>query len=255
MHSYLTEATLEVEAEDFTFCLDYWIDLWNEGKRVELLLEGRSIQQTLLTIRSSIQQEFKLVPSFSKLMLQGKTKATIHLTTENNNGWVSLPGNLVYAENADSHAVFKSLRSKHPPSQPCAIDTIGSPRFPSPTVQLVIFEGLNVQCIWSAALQTTGACGPSPTDAHCWRRLCCSFKTSSNDLWHSLVLVAKKLCLTSVNPVRLSAFLACCLIPLSKLSSQSFHWTKINLTLLYVLFWFTCADIIQLPAFVVCAFI
>ena len=43
-----------------------------------------------------------------------------------------------------------------------------------------------------------------------------SFKRASNDLCNALAAVARRLCTTLVHPDGLSAFVACCLIPLNK---------------------------------------
>ena len=51
---------------------------------------------------------------------------------------------------------------------------------------------------------------------HCWRRLCTSFKSASDDLCHSLALLARRLCVSFVDPKGLSSLLACCLIALDK---------------------------------------
>ena len=61
-----------------------------------------------------------------------------------------------------------------------------------------------------------GAVGPSRIGAHCWRRLCTSFKSASDDLCHSLALLARRLCVSSLDPKGLSSLLACRLIALDK---------------------------------------
>ena len=80
----------------------------------------------------------------------------------------------------------------------------------------VIYDRIDASWIRSAALNTKGAAGPSGLDAHCWRRLCTSFHSTSQDLCHSLALLAKRLCTSFVDPKGLSAFLACQLIALDK---------------------------------------
>ena len=66
------------------------------------------------------------------------------------------------------------------------------------------------------AAGTKGAAGPSGVDAFCWRRLCTSFRQASDDLCASLALVARRLCTDMVDPVGLTAFVACRLIALDK---------------------------------------
>ena len=54
----------------------------------------------------------------------------------------------------------------------------------------VVFDCIDAAKIRAAALRTTGAAGPSGIDARGWRRLCTSFKSASNDLCHSMALMA-----------------------------------------------------------------
>ena len=79
-----------------------------------------------------------------------------------------------------------------------------------------MFDEIDATEIRSAALRTTGAVGPSGIDAHCWRWLCTSFKSASQDLCHSLALLARRICSTFVDPKGLAAFLAFHLIALDK---------------------------------------
>ena len=53
-------------------------------------------------------------------------------------------------------------------------------------------------------------------DAHCWRRLCTSFKSASDDLCYSLALLARRLYTSFVDPKGLSSLLACRLITFDK---------------------------------------
>ena len=86
------------------------------------------------------------------------------------------------------------------------------PPLPSP----VMFECIDAEMIRHGAKDTTGAAGPSGLDAHGWRRICCTFKEASNDLCHSLALVARRLCTQVVNHSALAPLLACRLIALDK---------------------------------------
>ena len=54
----------------------------------------------------------------------------------------------------------------------------------------ILFENLNAKASQKAALKTNGAAGLSGLDAHSWRRLCSSFK-SSNDLCTALACVGR----------------------------------------------------------------
>ena len=66
------------------------------------------------------------------------------------------------------------------------------------------------------ALKTDGTAGPSGLDAAAWKRLCTSFKTASTDLCDALASTARKLCSRCVDPIGISAFVACRLIALDK---------------------------------------
>ena len=74
------------------------------------------------------------------------------------------------------------LRSKHPPAQPVLPSTLIEGNADPPEVHPVVFDQITAACIRRAALRTKGAVGPFGMDAHCWRRLCTSFKTASHDL-------------------------------------------------------------------------
>ena len=198
------------------------LKLWKDGKIDELLFEGRSIQQRLHianrshTAKRSPDKDSCLACSFAKLMIQGKTKDAICLITENNRGRILLPDDVLSPGTPDSPTVLEALKSKHPPAQPRVDDAVSSLGSDPPAVHPIIYEGIDAHLIRRAALHTTGAGGPLGTDAHCWRRLCSAFKRSSDDLWHSLSLLARKLCSVYVDPNGLSPFLACRLVALDK---------------------------------------
>jgi len=80
----------------------------------------------------------------------------------------------------------------------------------------VVFDCLDAAKIRSAALRTSGAAGPSRIDAKGCRQLCTAFKAVSLDLCHSLVLLARRLSTSYVDPKGLAPFLACRLIALDK---------------------------------------
>ena len=101
------------------------------------------------------------------------------------------------------------LKSKHPPARPATVDTLPLDHQEPPRVHPVIYDRIDAGWIYSAALNTKGAAGPSGLDAHCWRCLSTSFHCASRDLCHSLALLARRLCTSFVDPKGLSAFLAC----------------------------------------------
>ena len=80
----------------------------------------------------------------------------------------------------------------------------------------LLFESLNGSVIRSAAMRTRGAVGPSGMDAHGWRKMCTSFKSSSIDLCNALAATARRMCTTLVDPKSIAALLSCQLLALDK---------------------------------------
>ena len=78
-----------------------------------------------------------------------------------------------------------------------------------------IFDQLNGDLIRRVVLQSSGAAGPSGIDAYGWRRLCISFSSSPN-LCYALARVARRLCISYVDPSCISALVASRLIALDK---------------------------------------
>ena len=72
--------------------------------------------------------------------------------------------------------------------------------------------------IYNCSKKTPGAAGPSGADADVWKRILCSkqFKTQPAELCDAVAELARKLCVTEVNPTYLGAFVAGRLIPLDK---------------------------------------
>ena len=107
------------------------------------------------------------------------------------------------------------LLSKHPSGQPVSANALYDTTTEPPIVHPVVFEAIDATAIKRAALHTDGAAGPSGIDARGWRRLCASFQSTSDDLCHSLALLARRLCTEFVSP-GLMALVACRLIALDK---------------------------------------
>ena len=107
-------------------------------------------------------------------------------------------------------------REHTPPTHLCAADSFLHLDMNPPMVHPAVYDDIDADLIWVAALHTFGAGGPSGTDATCWQRLCTSFKMPSNELCHAIFLVAKKLCTSFADPISLSPLLACRLATLRK---------------------------------------
>ena len=81
-----------------------------------------------------------------------------------------------------------------------------------------MFEGIDAESVYKAAMNLHGSGGPTLVDADGWRRLLCtkSYGNASVNLCQSVANLAKKLCREAVDPESLKEFVACRLIPLNK---------------------------------------
>jgi len=149
-------------------------------------------------------------------MFKGKTSAALQLLSQKGKGGILHVGDHINSNDSGSLTVLDVLRMKHPQAMPASPEALPFVTSEIPQDHSVIFDCIDGSAIRSAALHTKGAAGPSGIDAHCWRRLCTSFKTASHDLCQSLALVARRLCTMFVDPQGLSALLACRLIALDK---------------------------------------
>ena len=204
------------KAKEHSSCLVRRLNLWLAGDINNLLLEGRCLQKRLPKNLPRTKSEENVVRSFSNLMFKGKVSASLDLLAQKGKGGVLHPSDPVNKDDPSSPSVLDVLKSKHPPAQPATAAALIQVTSVQPEVHPVVFDSIDARAIRFAALNTRGAAGPSGLDAHCWRRLCTSFHAASWDLCHSLALLARKLCVSFVDPTGLSAFLACRLIALDK---------------------------------------
>ena len=204
------------KTKDHSSCLERRLHSWQAGDINGLVLEGRCLQKRLPKTTSRKRCDENLVRSFSNLMFNGKTSAALDLLSLKGKGGVLHTNDPANKDDPASPSVLDVLKSKHPPAQPATATALFQHPQEPPEVHPVVYDSIDAKSIRSAALNTRGAAGPSGLDAHCWRRLCCSFHSASWDLCHSLAMVARRLCVSLVDPNGLSAFLACRLIALDK---------------------------------------
>ena len=148
-------------------------------------------------------------------MVQGKVNAALKLLN-NSNGSGVLPL---------SPETIKDLQEKHPNSSP--IDESMLIEGELPFVDPEIFNNIDEDKIYRAALKTKEACGPSGLDADGWRRILASkhFGTVGSDFRSTLASFARTFCRREVEIIMLSdskqysnieAYTACRLIRLDK---------------------------------------
>ena len=134
---------------------------------------------------------------------------------------VTVVAPLAQTRDSEEVSVLEVLKSKHPPPPPPPSaapmeEALVEGSLDPPSVHPVIYQDINAKTIHSAALCTSGAAGPSGIDARGWRRMCCSFKSASDDLCNSLALLTRHICSEFVDPDGLAALLSCRLIALDK---------------------------------------
>jgi hypothetical protein len=196
--------------KDHSACLARRLPIWKKGDTDNLLAEGRSLQSRLpRSSPSGHVDDGKLDRCFAKLMFQGKINAALQLLSVQGKGGILRSDDMVDIGYHIQKSVLDILKSKHPHAQPVLPTALPHGNAVPPEVHPAVFDQITAACIRRAALRTKGAAGPSGLDAHCWRRLCTSFKSASHDLCHALALLARQLCSTLVDPKGISPFLAC----------------------------------------------
>ena len=157
----LQKPSFKSKAKEHSVCLDRWLNTWLNGDLNDFLLERRSIQQPIPKSPPQDSQK-RLACSFANLMFEGKTKAAIHLLTDEAKGGV-----LHLSDHVDTNRTVRDvLIDKHPSSQPAHPESLIKDY--SPEVHPVLIDASTIR---SAALRTTGSAGPSGLDAASWRRL------------------------------------------------------------------------------------
>ena len=159
------------KSRDHVACLERRVRSCRAGGINDLVLEGRTIQQCLHKRTPDLKDEQQLTQAFSKLMLEGKTKAALRLLTDQNKGGVLSLDTVIPSSNSGTQTVRDALLSKHSPSQPAQPETLLRLVEDPPAVHPVLFESIDATMIRTAAIRTDGAAGPSGVHARGWRRM------------------------------------------------------------------------------------
>ena len=79
-----------------------------------------------------------------------------------------------------------------------------------------MFECIDADRVRYASKHTEGSAGALGGNYQGWKRICCAFKTASDELCHSIAILANHLWSEHVQPEGLARLLACRVIELSK---------------------------------------
>jgi hypothetical protein len=144
--------------------------------------------------------------TFAKLVMQGKITAAIKLLDKDSSSGLC---NL-------SPEVIEELKQKRPIAAEVQKGTLlyGPLNYVPPN----IFDLIDEQTIYNAAMKTKGSAGPSGMDAKLYQRILCSknFKIEGKLLREEIPIIMRNLLKSSYHPSLLEAFTSCRLIPLDK---------------------------------------
>ena len=156
-------------------------ELWEEGKFLDLIEEGKCIQSRIKSDLNHNSDE-TIVKKFRNHMLRGNVNAALRLLSSTGKA-----GLLKIDEES-----IRQLHEKHPEGEPLNEEMMLTG--PMKQVHPVIFDDINEEMVQKVALRTKGAAGPSNYDAKDWRSMLVSrvFGSSSSDLCTAVVNIAKK---------------------------------------------------------------
>ena len=212
----LQKPSHKARRKELCACLERRLNVWKKGDFESLVEEGRILQNRLRNNNEKKKNDENVARSFTNLMFQGKINAALQLLEDKCKGGILKTTDRVAGGENDTQSVLDVLISKHPKAKQPQPESLPFDKVDPPNIHPVIFNEINASTIRRSALKTKGAAGPSGLDAYSWRRMCTSFKSASQDLCHSLALLARRLCTSNVNPDGLSPLLACRLIALDK---------------------------------------
>ena len=182
------------------------LELWRDGNILELVRECESIQKRLRAeLRVNQTQSHKV---FTKFMLEGNVNGALR--------WIASKSSCSGAPVELTESTVKLLEEKHPQPKTASNECLLSGPFQAPN--LVRFDELDEESIYSSAKNLKGSGGPSGLNSEGIKRILCSkrFGKESRALCYEVARVARRLCTEQVKPESLTAFVSCRLIPLSK---------------------------------------
>jgi len=201
----LQKPSAKSKARDHSNALSRRLELWQEGRFLDILRECKIIQSKLASRRQRTTEDVTRI--FSKLMLLGKVSAALKFLDESSQSGVLPP----------TEEVVDLLKEKHPPAEPIQPESLFEGPLPE-GVDSIHFAAIDDQMILKAAMQTKGSCGPSHADSDQFRRVLCSkhFKAEGKEFRDQLAIFARKLATERLDPQTLEPYTSCRLLPLNK---------------------------------------
>ena len=194
----LQKPTKKSKSKDHKMALERRLKQWEEGLILELLKEGKTIQDRLKFPKQIAKSTKAISQKFIERMSKGNINGAIKLLSDNMvDGIVPL--------NDDT---LEILRQKHP-DQTQAEDEVLLPDEPI-EIHPVIFDEIDADAIRQAAVRTKGGSGPSGMDGDGWRRLLTSkqYGQESTDLCKAIARFGRTLCINTHSEETLQPLLA-----------------------------------------------
>ena len=147
------------KSKEHIACLERRLSLWLSGELMELVREGRALQQRLSRGPDARYDSTKLARSFSNLMFARKCKTALELLSNADKSGLFHLNDPVNPDDPSSPSLKDMLISKHPPAQPVHQDCV-LPEDPQEPYS-IFFDSIDSNAICSAALRVNGAASPS----------------------------------------------------------------------------------------------
>ena len=159
--------------------------LWKDGKMLELLKEGETLQKRMETsLKQNKNAEDEIAKKFRNFIITGNVKSAMRLLEKE-------AASGILPINDDTKEL---LKEKHPEAQPLFKELQMNGMKTS--VDPIIYEEITPELIQSLAIKTNGTAGPSQLNAEEWRKMIGSkiFGMEGIELCKAISTLAKILC-------------------------------------------------------------
>ena len=193
------------KSKEHSAAIERRLALWRQGDLNLLMKEVRFIQDRFVTSKK-IRSTDDISRVFARLVLQGKLSAAIKFLDKESSAGLLDP----------SPEILEGLKEKHPPASEVKDESLLNG--PVDRVPPSIYDLINEQMIYDAAMRTKGSAGPSGMDAELYRRILCSknFSSEGKILREEISMMTRNLMKTCYHPSLLEGYTSYRLIPLDK---------------------------------------
>lgn len=193
------------KSKEHSAAIERRLALWKQGDLNLLMKEVQFIQEKFGSSRKAKSVE-DITRTFARLVMQGKMTAVIKLLDRDSSTVLVTP----------SQEVLEELKKKHPSAAEVQKECLLNG--PKDQIPPSIYDLINKQKIYDAALKTKGSAGLSGMDAELYHRILCSknFAGEGKSLREEIVVMTRNLLKSCYYPSLLEAYTSCRLVPLDK---------------------------------------